>query len=148
MHFMKLSDSLFLRFGLIACLLASVLALAVSAQEPVDTPRPATPRWLTVHEYGIQVHLEPPTLGQRRWLLSVRDLGPQVPHMRVDAPPTAAQLRIAGKRTLDLVPQANGDLQVAVPRSWVLAQSSPQVQLQVQSQSADLLDCSIQSLFL
>lgn len=145
---MKLSDSFFLRISLVTFLLGLAFAWAVIAQEPADSPRPPAPRWLTVHEYGIQVHVEPPTVGQKNWLLSVRDLGPAIPHLRVDLPPTAAQLQIAGRGTLQLLSQANGDLQVAVPRAWVLSQSAPQVQLQVQSHSALLLDCSVQSLFL
>jgi hypothetical protein len=145
---MKFSNPYLLRISLVAALLGLALALAVSAQEPADSPRPPAPRWLTVHEYGIQVHVEPPSVGQKNWLLSVRDLGPVLPDLRVDLPPTAAQLQIAGKGSLHLQVQANGDLQVAVPRSWVLSQSAPHVQLQVQSQSASLLDCSIRSLFL
>lgn len=145
---MKLSYSFFFRLSLVAFLLCLAFAWAVFAQEPVDSPRPPAPRWLTVHEYGIQVHVEPPTVGQKNWLLSVRDLGPAVPYLRVDLPPTSAQLQIVGKGTLHLQAQANGDLQVVVPRAWVLSQSAPHAQLQVQSQSATLLDCSIRSLFL
>jgi hypothetical protein len=145
---MKLSNPFLLRFALVVSLLGFALAWAVSAQEPSDTARPQAPRWLTVHEYGIQVHVEPPSLGQKNWLLSVRDLGPSLPHLRLDLPPTTAQLEVAGKGSLNLQVQANGDLQVAVPRSWVLARSAPSVQLHVQSQSATLLECSIQSLFL
>jgi len=145
---MKLSDSFLLRVSLVVVLLGITLAWAVSAQEPADSPRAPAPRWLTVHEYGIQVHVEPPLAGQKNWLLSVRDLGPVLPHLRVDLPPTAAQLQIAGRGSLHLQLQANGDLQAEVPRSWVLSQAAPHVQLRVQSQSASLLDCSIQSLFL
>jgi hypothetical protein len=145
---MKLSHSFLLRVSFIAAILGCVFAWALSAQEPADTPRPHAPRWLTVHEYGIQVHVEPPSVGQRNWLLTVRDLGPQVPHLRVDLAPTAAQLQVAGKGRLHLQVQANGDLQVAVPPSWVFAHAAPQVQLLVQSQSASLLNCKIQSLFL
>ena len=145
---MKLSHSFLLRVSFIAAILGCVFAWALSAQEPADTPRPLAPRWLTVHEYGIQVHVEPPSVGQKNWLLTVRDLGPAVPYLRLDLPPTAAQLKIAGKGRLHLQLQANGDLQVAVPRSWVLSQAAPHVQLQVQSQSATLMDCKIQSLFL
>jgi len=145
---MKISYPFLLRFSLVSALLGFALVLAVSAQEPASSPRPQTPRWLTVHEYGFQVHVEPPSAGQKNWLLSVRDLGPTLPHLRLDLPPTAAQLLVTGHGTLHLQAQANGDLQAAVPRRWLLSKSAPQVQLQVQSQSATLLDCSIQSLFL
>jgi hypothetical protein len=145
---MKLSNTILFRVSFVAVLLGSAFAWALSAQEPAGSPRPPAPRWFTVHEYGIQVHVQPPRVGQKNWLLTVRDLGPVLPHLRVDLPPTAAQLRVAGKGKLHLQAQPNGDLQVAVPRHWVLSQAAPQVQLQVQSLSAPLLDCSIHSLFL
>lgn len=145
---MKLSSLSFLRVAVAMASLALVFAISLVGQEPSDPPRPQHPRWLTVHEYGFQVRLEAPQAGQAGWLLKVVDLGPDLPHLRQDLPPTAGQLQILGKGTVQLKVQANGDLQARVPRHWVRQGKAPHAQLKLRSQGALIFDCSIQSLFL
>lgn len=127
--------------------LLSALAWTAWAQEPTDPKIETGVRWLTVHDSGIQVRVEAPRAVGAGWLVRVRDLGPDLAHLKKDLAPTAARLHLLGHAPLRLQPFGSQELRTEVPAAW-LRHGSPAAQIQVWHQGLTLLDTSIQGLFL
>lgn len=132
---------------LLFLILLGALAWTALAQEPRDPVREQGARWLTVHEYGIQVRVEAPQLPQADWVVRVRDLGPQLDHLKKDLAPTAARLLLLGHPPVHLQPQGQGEWLAEVPRAWLVG-GIASVHMQVMHQGMTLLDTSIRGLFL
>ena len=128
-------------------LLLGTLAWAATAQEPHDPVREQGARWLTVHDFGVQVRVEAPQEAHADWQVRVLDLGPQVPHLREDLVPTQAQLLLLGRPPVRLQPQGAGEWLAEIPRAWLVG-GVASAQIQVMHQQRSLVDTSIRGLFL
>lgn len=135
------------RLLLLFLILLGSLAWTALAQEPRDPVRGQGARWLTVHDYGIQVRVEAPQQPHTGWVVRVRDLGPQVDHLKMDLAPTAARMQLLGYPPLHLQPQGQGEWLTEVPRDWLVG-GIASVQMKVLHHGSTLLDTSIRGLFL
>lgn len=134
------------RFLICLFTLVAVLGWSAWAQEPIDPTHEQGVRWLTVHDSGIQVRVEAPAAIGAGWLVRVRDLGPDLDHLKKDLVPTAARLLLVGHPPLQLQASGAHELRTEVPAAW-LKNGSPAAQIQVWHHGMVLLDSSIQGLF-
>jgi hypothetical protein len=118
--------------ALVAALAALGAARLLPRAEAAPVPD-AFSRTLVIHHHGIEIatHAAGAPLGCL--LVKVRDLGPGVPGLTEDLPPTDATLRVNGAVPVALDPAGPGELVGVLPLALLRPWFSDDVRLEVLS---------------